>query len=294
MQVPQHIADDGIRISRSSAESVLRIVTEITLTSSSKFIDIKTIVYNNVQDHRLRLVIPTGIGGGSYFADQAFGMTERRTGMDKSTASWKEYEKREKPFDGMVWKRDADGCGLLFISRYGLHEAAAYEDDSGTMMITLFRAFSKTFLTNGEKDGQLQGELEFSYRLCPLVPEDTFADMLRLKDDLRTGVYSYSYPISSRRTPAEAAPPPLVVLHGKSLVLSVLKAPTDPAESGFVIRVLNASSEPVTADISSPLPYRECIETSLLEEPKCALIRSGGTVSAAFRPFEFKTLLFRI
>lgn len=150
MQVPGQITDDGLRISRSSEESSLRIVTEITLTSSSRFIDVITKVYNFTQDHRLRLVLPTGIGSSRYFADQAFGMTERYTGLDKSTSSWKEYEKREKAFESMVWKRDAEGSGLLLISRYGLHEAAAYEDESGSLMITLFRAFSKTFLTNGE------------------------------------------------------------------------------------------------------------------------------------------------
>ncbi|MHB1453522.1 MAG: glycoside hydrolase family 38 N-terminal domain-containing protein [Saccharofermentanales bacterium] len=297
MQIPRQIADDGIRISRSSEESALRIVTEITLTSSSDYIDVTTKVENNAQDHRLRLVLPTGIGSGSYYADQAFGVTERRTGMDPSTSSWKEYEKREKAFAGMVWKRDAEGTGLLFISRYGLHEAAAYEDESGTMMITLFRAFSRTFLTNGEKDGQLQGQLEFSYRICPLMPEDTFADMLRLRDDLQTGVYCCSYPVDAGSgpgsSPISAPADPIVALHGNSLVLSLLKSPMDPEVKGFVARVFNASDAAVAAGISVAVPISGCAETDMLEAIKEIVPHTGGIIRLDFRPYEIKTLLFK-
>src|SRR5699024_9898285 len=78
--------------------------------------------------------------------------------------------------------------GLAFISASGLHECAALDDKDGSLNITLFRSFSKTHLTDGEPDGQLQGDLEFSYRLKPVNSKDSFADLIRIKDCLQTGI----------------------------------------------------------------------------------------------------------
>lgn len=122
--------------------------------------------------------------------------------------------------------------------------------------------------------------------------------MLRLKDDLQTGVYCLSYPVNGKSSlgislfndPAK----PLMTLHDKSLVLSVLKSPLNPDESGFVARVFNASDEAVAADISVAVPISGCVETNLLEETKETIQNTSGIIRLDFRPYEIKTLLFRL
>ncbi|MHB1485877.1 MAG: glycoside hydrolase family 38 N-terminal domain-containing protein [Saccharofermentanales bacterium] len=290
MIVPESINPDKNHFTRSDKTTVLEIESELTFCSSSRYIDISTNINNTVKDHRLRLVLPTGIPEGHYCADQAFAMVERPVGFDESTGNWKEYDKREKAFGSMVWKRDAKNNGLAFISRYGLHECAALEDDPGTLNVTLFRSFSKTFLTNGEPDGQLQGNLEFSYRVLPINASDTFADLVRIKDSFQVGVTSYSYPAAENYTIRKSSA--ILTFHNESIILSTIKSSLNTALKGLVIRIYNASNQVIDGEISCYIPFQKAWEVNLLEEPLDELFFHNQRVMLSFRPFEIKTILF--
>ncbi len=279
--------------------SEILITSDIRLGASAKYIDVSTQIQNTASDHRMRLVIPTGCPEPAYHADQAFCFIERRTGRDPATASWKESEKREKTFDSMFWKRSADGTGLLFTSGGGMHEVAALEDENGTMLVTLFRSFSRTFLTNGEKDGQLQGELYFKYRITPVDPQMTFADMLRSRDDFRSGVFCYSY-LKEYRNEGEYDPgcnsrTPLFAAENGNIVISIMKSPDSDEPNEAVVRLFNASDKETDEVFHCSPIFREYAETDFLEQPKDQFKPvSDGRIDMHLRPFEIKTLLFRL
>jgi hypothetical protein len=180
----------GSEIRRSDEYAELKISSAVTL-GANNWIDINTVVYNTVKDHRLRLVLPVkGADRDRYTVNQAFCFIERPSGVEKGTGDWSESAKPEKQFESIVLRKGADGGGLAFISGGGLHEVAAGDGDAADMQITLMRCFRRTYLTDGQPDGQLQGATEFKYRLMPLGAE-SLAELTRVKDSLTAGTYSF-------------------------------------------------------------------------------------------------------
>ncbi len=289
MIVPESIANTNEFISRSQSSVVLEITTDVKITSTSHYLDISTKINNTAKDHRVRLCIPTGIKDGTYFAGQAFTVVERTCGLDFSTNNWKECDKREKAFDGFVWKHNENN-GLAFISEAGLHECAAQEGESGNFLITLYRSFSKTFLTNGEKGGQLTGELSFKYRIVPTNKNDTFADIIRLKDSFQTGIKAYTYPTDMNYSIQNSSD--LLVIHNRNIVLSTMRPPLDKSINGLMIRIYNSSDNNLDSDISCHANYNKCEETNLLEEKLNEIEMDNDTIKLSFRPFEIKTVIF--
>lgn len=294
MQIPESIKDNNGNLSRSENYKTLKISTDLTVTSSSRYVDVKTIVQNNCKDHRLRLVLPTGTNSDEYYVDQSFAKIKRKTGFDENTGSWKEFDKPERSFESMVWRKDKDKNGLLFISKNGLHECAANNDQLSTIKITLFRSFSKTFLSGGEPDGQLQENLEFEYRMMPFSHKSKFADFLRIKDSFQTGLYSYSYPVSKGITNKSnlTDTKPLIELENTNIVVSVIKSPIDKNLNALVVRLFNASDTNITSGIKCSLPFTECLKTDLLENTLQIYKPENRSITLNFRPYEFTTIMF--
>ena len=72
-----------------------------------------------------------------------------------------------------------------------MHETANCGGANPALNITLFRSFSKTVGTNGEKDGLLQGDLVFDYAIAP-VAEETDAELIRIKENFVHDVKSFT------------------------------------------------------------------------------------------------------
>ncbi|MDD2393127.1 MAG: glycoside hydrolase family 38 C-terminal domain-containing protein [Eubacteriales bacterium] len=283
---------------RSSEHETYRITTDITVSGASPYIDFHTVVHNTSKDHRLRLVLPTDIKADKYYVDQAFSFVERETGFDLGSADWKEYDKIERSFESMVFKKDNEGKGLLFISKGGLHECAVPDDSHGSVMVTLFRSFGQTFLTNGEPDGQLLSDLEFEYRLMPFGEETSFADMIRSRDSFQTGIRSYSYVLSDNfsagipdRIQTQLKDTPLFKLINDDLIVSIAKSPNASDVRGLIIRLYNPCDRPVNGSVKFLQNISGCYETDLNERQICALRITDNEVSLDFSPFEIRTLL---
>ncbi len=171
----------GIRRSEEYLDET--VVHYVTLYRHENYLTVRTVVDNKAMDHRMKLRLESGILGKRYYAGSSFAVVERETDADPDTADWKETASVEKAMNGLVYKR-GEGCGLAFLSNYGLRECAVYEN--GILDVTLLRCYSKTVQTNGEPDGQLPGTHEFTYAIVPLTNEDTKADLVRLHDTLKT------------------------------------------------------------------------------------------------------------
>lgn len=158
----------------------------ITMRKGEKALEVKTIVDNKACDHRLKLRLGTAVEGKTYYASQAFAMVERTTDLIENTGDWMESAIAEKATEGIVAKYGEVG-GFAFMSKYGLHECAVYED--GNIDITLMRCFRKTVGTEGEIDGQLLGVHEFEYMLMPIAKDtESLADLAKKNDVFRAGI----------------------------------------------------------------------------------------------------------
>jgi mannosylglycerate hydrolase len=287
MDIPSKI-DYNRNYTRSSAElTVLKISSIVVLTRTGKWVEITTKVENNAFDHQLKLSIKTGINSNSYYANQAFAFVERKTGIDKSTNNWKEPEKAEKAFENIVCKKDQVGNGIAFISKHGLHECAALDDKSGTLNITLFRSFSKIFLTGNQSDGQLNMPLEFNYRLMPISNDISFADIIKSKDFFTAGIQSYCTCVKDDYKLVKH--PTGFSLSGKNVALSIIKVPENQAVGEIIVRLVNYSGKSTEAQLICSLDIEKAYITNMLEKTQNTTDFCEKTLNCVFNPYEIKT-----
>ncbi len=239
MNIPKEMEYYSHGIRRSGETVTMDIISDISLCKGSRKVEVDTTVINNAKDHRLRLVLPTGINSPSFFANQPFAFVERKTGIDFETQNWKECAVPEKQMSGIVFKRATDGTGLAFVSAFGLHECAALNDSDGSILITLFRSFRKTVMTNGETGGQIQGELNFKYSIVPIQKTDTYADLARIQDCLCTGIKSTSVQVPKEYT--LSSPFSYFELKSKNICMSIFKRAEDKKEGNMIVRLYNLS-----------------------------------------------------
>ena len=247
MKIPDSMDYHTHGMCRSGAYVTMKICSFVGLSKGGKHVDIETTVSNTAKDHRLRLRLKTNIKTPTFFADQAFTFVERNTGINQDTRNWSECDVPEKQMGGIVGKRAGDGTGLAFISAYGLHECAAPKDEQGSLDVTLFRSFGKTFMTNGEEGGQLIGDLNFKYVLVPLQSDTTYADLTRIKDCIQTGIKSNTYKVAEDYS--LSMPQSYFELIGGNICMSVLKRPESGGKNKVAVRLYNMSDAPSEAEI---------------------------------------------
>ena len=240
MMLPAAIDRAHFGCRRSDAYEKFTAVHYITVAKGEKEVEIRTVIDNNIKDHRLKLRLPTEIGGKKYTANQAFCFVERETDVKEGTDNWKEYGLAEKQTDGIVVKTH-EGKGFAFISAYGLHECAVYAN--GDIDITLFRAFSKTVGTHGEIGGQLLENLEFNYIITPVVKTDALPKIQKLQSILQAGIET-----ATVSAPAPQKYAPILEIENENMIYSTSNKLADASE----IRIYNASPDTQTTNIKLP------------------------------------------
>lgn len=287
LEVPEEVSYFKDNINRSIRTTLLKIVTTLTLGMRNKWLDVTTIVENTAKDHRLRLCLPTGINSSYYYANQAFAFIKRKTGFDRNTGSWKEHASLEKAFGDIVLKQHEDGSGIAFISAGGMHECAVSDDKDGSIFITLFRSFGKTFLTDGQPDGQLKDYLTFKYRLQPFDSSMTFADLIRSKDALQAGVRSYTEQVPTNYCAKQARDS--FTLNEGNIVLSLLKIPENQDNKTVIARFVNYSDFPSSSIFNCPQTIVHAVETDLLENEIGNVNYRGKELEVILLPWKIQT-----
>ncbi len=136
-RLPAGLAAD--RMSRSAATADERIVTTVTLTDGVPRADVRTVVFNAAEDHRLRAHFPSGLRTDVSKADQHFGVVERPIALPQwDPATWMEEPMGTYPQKAFV--SVDDGAFGLTIGNSGLPEYEVLDGPSGaTIALTLLR-----------------------------------------------------------------------------------------------------------------------------------------------------------
>lgn len=153
---------------RAETWATVTIDSTVTLRAGSDHVEVHTEVDNQVKDHRLRVLLPSGCGAAqTYLADGAFDVLERSIALPADHHLGRELAVETTP--QQTWTAvTADGTGLAVVA-IGLHESAVLDRPERPIALTLFRCTRRTVFTDGEPDGQLQGKLAFDTLLVPLV-----------------------------------------------------------------------------------------------------------------------------
>ena len=262
----------------------LEIVTTISIDRGSEVANCRTVVRNNLCDYRLQLLVPTGISG-DYFLSQSFAHLERPAGRTegKWSESFGEPEMIEKNFDGVLGKRDEKG-GIAFLSRGGIHEGGALTDENGSLVITLLRAFGRTVQTNGETEGQVQGDRCFEYALDCFGPESCFTELFSRMQELRAPVSNYMLKTEEIAGRNEES---FITVSG-GLAFTSLKPAEDGAPGAVILRLVNFERGMRSAAVSTARPVSRAVLCRLDETEVSEL--GGGEFAVTAKPGEIITL----
>jgi hypothetical protein len=154
------------RMIRSEQMTDMVIDSSITLRQGGDRIEVRTTVNNTVRDHRLRLLLPTGAMAKTYLADGAFDVLERPIALPADNHLCRELAVETSPQQS--WTAVADGKRGLAVVAAGLFESCVRDLPERPLALTLFRATRRTVFTEGQPQGQLQGELTFNYWIVPV------------------------------------------------------------------------------------------------------------------------------
>ena len=229
---------------RNTELEALTITANVSLTKSSPMVEVEMTVENSARDHRLRLMIPTGVDAPTYRAEQAFFVAQRGVDIDPATLTWEEKEHHEKAMAGFAYKRQGDR-GLCFVSGGGLHEIGAFPGGEGMLAVTLLRCFGTAVSGYESVDGQMQGTWRYRFGLLPLIAADTDADIRRRLDAFTAGV-TYRDDRTWKEEPLQEHS--FYRLEGKNTVFSTMKVAEDG--EGLVLRFYNLSDTPETARLT--------------------------------------------
>jgi len=255
---------------RSDETAVVTLETTARLVPGTDRVDVDVAIDNTARDHRLRLLFP--VGAASVLAATTFDAVERRAGTPDDTG-WMQPAQATFPHQGWV------AGGGLAVAAPDLPEAELTED--GVIALTLVRAV-----------GWLSG-MDLHTRPLPAgpgmpTPGAQCLGWFRTRLHLWCGEGSAGQRATAARdaelglravvagpAPLVAAGQPLLGLTPASLLLSAVK----PAEDGegMVVRVVNPSDEPASAELRFGIPVRSATLTRLDEVPA----GEGATVDGA-------------
>lgn len=287
MTVPAALTVTPAGKSRNDNETVtLKIDTFIGLSSENRFIDIKMQYENTAKDHRMRLFVPTGINENKYFAGQAFCCVERKTGIDPQKEQWCELPEVQAT-NGIVGKRDKDGSGISFVSAEGVHECAAFNDDDGTLALTLSRSFYTTVFTNGETACQINGPLSYHFAIAPLDKDVAYNDLLKIQDYLSVPVPAKLTKI--RKDTALLSYESKIKVEGKNIAVSVIKRAESGEENAIIIRVFNTEGIKSCGKITFCRDILKAQSVNLNEDYIADISVSGKTLDISLEPHKIAT-----
>lgn len=261
----------------------LTIKSVVTLYKDSQYLDVKTEIENVVKDHRIQMIIPTGIYSKQYYASQAFAKITRKTGVELDGRRYFETEQLEKNMSGIVGIDNAD-MGFAFVSAEGLHETGV--EENGNIHVTMLRSFKKVFLQPDAKGSQIQGKQVYRYAFHPTTKETKYSDLLHVQRSLEDN-HLYSLKNSEITDLLEAS---FVKSTNKDIILSVLKVSEN--NEGIVLRVYNASDSHQETNIKIGFELKEIWSLQLNEEKK-ELIANTNEFNISIKPWEISTLLIK-
>jgi mannosylglycerate hydrolase len=290
--LPTRISED--RRSRSSERVPCQVTSRVRLYPGVPRIDVETEVDNSAEDHRLRVLFPSGVVSPYSHAEQHFGVVKRPTAPVEYDSTW--YERPVNTHPQRTFTGLSDGKHGLTIANRGITEYEVLtEDGTATLALTLLRCVS--WLSRDdlpERQGhagpgmftpgaQVPGRRVFEYSIIPHEGDWTaaFAEAHRFARPLRAARVSGG----SGELPAEKA---LLEVSPATMVVSAVK----PAESGqgVVVRVYNISDGPVEGSVRLLEPHMTAVSTDLNEENA----ETAEPSHIALKPNEIMTLRFGV
>lgn len=183
MPVPKRFSFDTM--TRSEERTDLVFDSRVSLRPGADRVEIETTVHNTAEDHRLRVLFPTGAQADTYLADAAFDVIERPIALKADRHLYRELEVETRPQQS--WTAVYDTTRGLAVITTGLMESAVRDLAERPIALTLLRSTRRTVMTDGEPGGLLLGSWAFRYWLVPLAGPPDVVRLSRLGQEIACG-----------------------------------------------------------------------------------------------------------
>ncbi|HJR43532.1 MAG TPA: glycoside hydrolase family 38 C-terminal domain-containing protein [Gemmatimonadaceae bacterium] len=291
------VAERSDRTGRSGRRPPLELVMTLTLDAGARTLKLDVHGTNTADDHRLRVVLATGIMGGVVHADAAFGPVHREPILASAGALRMETPPATAPLHRYVTLSD-DARGVTVFSD-GLAEYEATAD--GDVAITLVRAVGELSRNDLPErpghagwpaptpDAQSRGPFQARLAILPHGPRTAAViDAIeRTADDVLLPLAGT--PFRSALTLPSARPG--IALEGEGLAFSACKESEDG--EWLVLRCCNLLDRPARGRWRIGLPLREAVSARLDETPLAPLPLDGDAIELALPPRGIATVLAR-
>lgn len=130
--------DPYTRVANRSLELVeMDVKTVLTLEKSAKGLRVATTICNQAKDHRVRVILPTGLRTSMHMADSAFEVVRRNNRHNDTWTNPCGCE-RQQCFAAME-----DEKGGLLVANRGLYEYEILEEQENAIAVTLLRCVAE-------------------------------------------------------------------------------------------------------------------------------------------------------
>jgi mannosylglycerate hydrolase len=253
---------------RTDATTGVRITSRFTLHRGSDRLNVRTTIENTAEDHRMRLMLPTGLQADFSQSAGHFTVDERPIipPRDERGEFWPEMQTQPMGMFVSV-SNGAEGFSVLSNS---FTEYQLLDDPVRTIAITLFRAVRARICTEfrssghfpDQKGAQLLRTLEYEYALCPHAGDWQAGDVPAKATafNVPPGTFQFSPASKAGDLPTEKS---LYSISGGQF--SAFKKSEDSAD--LIVRAFNPGGGTTSCEVRLPSAAKSALETNLNEEP---------------------------
>ncbi len=253
---------------RSNETKELRITSEFTLKRDEKKLDIRTEVDNTIKDHRLRLILPTGIDAEESVAGGHFSVEKRPVDPERLDDGMFYPDMQTYPMQQFVDLSDNQkGVSVLTNS---FTEYEVLRDQHHSIALTLLRSVENRICTEfrasgyfpEQEGGQSLRKLEYHYAIYPHAGNH---------EKVKTGLFAQQfnnkplyYLVASNHKGHLPTANSLFSVQSDSLIMTALKKGS--SNNSFLIRIHNPTDSAQNGTITSHHKIKNVFETNLIGE----------------------------
>jgi alpha-mannosidase/mannosylglycerate hydrolase len=292
MNVPREFVS-GDTMARSTQFVPMVLDSLVSLRPGQTYVEVQTSVDNPADDHRVRVLFPSGTKAGTYLTDTAFDVVERPIALPKDNHEYRELHVETQPQQSWTAVHDARS-GLAVIAD-GLLETAVRDTAERPIALTLFRGTRRTVFTNGEPEGQMRGPMTFRYLVTPLAGKPNRTALCELGQRLAAGLRAVQLRREDvdiyRSSPALPATAGFLRLEGPAVVTS-----TRHAGEAVELRMFNPDTKTVTATIhlaaktGKTKPVVTAQRVDFESNPLGQLAVANGKIKVTLKPKQIVTV----
>lgn len=271
---------------RSLEETEMEIRSYVALTRSGRSVEIRTEFENTARDHRLRVILPTGLEADVHYADSVFEVVKR---PNRHGCGWKNPSGCEHQQYACAV---CDKKGGIAAANKGLYEYEILPEQGNALALTLLRAVGEmgdwgVFPTPG---AQCCGKQSVEYEL--LFFDGSFPVSGAYEEAAMFQVPWITAMIPKRSAKDCEKPLPtcdsLFGWKGKGIYLTGLKK--KDGDKTVIVRFFNGTDKEQELILKPPAGFDACYRSDVLEREGDALEERKGEYRIPVKPGEIITI----